>query len=167
MWDAHQIERLFDSLMRDHPIGTLLFWKVDGNQKKNFQFYEFIRNYHEKNSKHNPFSRLNHVWIADITYIRLLAGFVYCAVVLDAFCCRALGYAISSSIDTALTLKALYMFVANRHPGAGVIHHSDQGVQYASREYADELESHGFQTSMSRNGNPYDNTVEWRAFSIS
>ncbi|MFC1906755.1 DUF262 domain-containing protein [Chloroflexota bacterium] len=54
VWDVDQITALFDSLMRDYPIGSFLFWKVDGDQKNNFQFYEFIREYHEVNSKHNP-----------------------------------------------------------------------------------------------------------------
>jgi transposase InsO family protein len=104
-------------------------------------------------------SRLNQVWVADITYIRILTGFVYLAVILDAFSRRALGYAISTRIDTALTLKALRMAIANRHSGAGIIHHSDQGVQYASHEYVDELKDHGFEISMSHKGNPYDNAV--------
>jgi len=104
-------------------------------------------------------SHLNQVWIADITYIRIQTGFVYLAAILDAYSRRALGYAISESIDTALTLKALRMAVNNRHPAPGLIHHSDQGVQYASREYVDELKSHGFEISMSRKGNPYDNAT--------
>jgi len=104
-------------------------------------------------------SRLNQVWIADITYIRIQTGFVYLAAILDACSRRAIGYAISTSIDTALTLKALYMAMNNRHPAPGIIHHSDQGVQYASREYVEELKSHGFEISMSRRGNPYDNAT--------
>jgi len=104
-------------------------------------------------------SRLNQVWIADITYIRIQTGFVYLAAILDACSRRAIGYAISTSIDTALTLKALYMAMNNRHPAQGIIHHSDQGVQYASREYVEELKSHGFEISMSRRGNPYDNAT--------
>jgi len=104
-------------------------------------------------------SRLNQVWIADITYIRIQAGFVYLAAILDACSRRAIGYAISTSIDTALTLKALRMAINNRHPAPGIIHHSDQGVQYASREYVEELKSHGFEISMSRKGNPYDNAT--------
>ena len=76
-------------------------------------------------------SHLNQVWIADITYIRIQTGFVYLAAILDAYSRRAIGYAISASIDTTLTLKALRMAVNNRHPAAGIIHHSDQGVQYA------------------------------------
>ena len=53
VWDSWQIERLFDSLMRDYPISTFLFWKVSKERTKDFQFYEFIRKYHEKKKRHN------------------------------------------------------------------------------------------------------------------
>lgn len=102
-------------------------------------------------------TRLNQVWVADITYIRIAAAFVYLAVILDRCSRKAIGYAISRNIDTALSLSALRMAIQNRNPPAGVIHHSDQGVQYAAHDYVDELKSHGFQISMSRRGNPYDN----------
>jgi len=100
---------------------------------------------------------INQLWVADITYIRILTCFVYLAVMLDAFSRRAIGYAVSRAIDTRLTLRALRMAVGTRHPPAGCIHHSDRGVQYASHEYVKELESYGFQISMSRRGNPYEN----------
>jgi putative transposase len=100
---------------------------------------------------------LNQVWVADITYIRIAVGFVYLAVILDLCSRKAVGYAISRNIDTALSLSALRMAIHNRNPPAGVIHHSDRGVQYAAHDYIDELKSHGFQISMSRSGNPYDN----------
>ena len=102
-------------------------------------------------------SRLNQVWVADITYIRIRTGFVYLAAILDAFSRRVIGYAVSTRLDTALTLEALRMAIAVRKPRPGVIHHSDQGVQYASGEYVDELRSHGFKISMARTGNPYEN----------
>ncbi|WP_313506189.1 DUF262 domain-containing protein [Stutzerimonas kunmingensis] len=54
VWDTYQIERLFDSLMRDYPISSFLFWQVDRQNTKNYQFYEFIRNYHERDQRHNP-----------------------------------------------------------------------------------------------------------------
>ena len=104
-------------------------------------------------------SRLNQVWLSDITYIRICTGFVYLAAILDAFSRRLIGYAISRTLDTALTLEALRMAVAERRPAAGVIHHSDQGVQYASVEYVEELRRHGFAISMARTGNPYDNAM--------
>lgn len=102
-------------------------------------------------------SRLNQVWVADITYIRIRTGFVYLAAILDAYSRKVIGYAVSRRIDTALPLMALQMAMLRRRPGPGVIHHSDQGVQYASTEYVAELKRHGFTISMSRKGNPYDN----------
>ena len=100
---------------------------------------------------------INQIWVVDITYIRILLGFVYLAVILDAFSKKALGYCISKSLDTELALSALRMAIQRRIPQRGVIHHSDQGVQYASKDYTDELLKHGFKISMSRKGNPYDN----------
>jgi len=104
-------------------------------------------------------SRLNQVWLSDITYIRIRTGFVYLAAVLDAFSRRVIGYAISTNLDASLTLEALRMAIAKRAPGPGIIHHSDQGVQYASVEYVEILKGHGFQVSMARRGNPYDNAM--------
>ena len=104
-------------------------------------------------------NRLNQVWVADITYIRIRTGFVHLAAILDACSRRVIGYAISTRIDTVLTLEALRMAIAERRPGPGVIHHSDQGVQYASSEYVDELKSHEFKISMARMGNPYENAM--------
>ena len=122
------------------------------------------------NSKH-PFRRypnlikdlvvggMNQVWLADITYIRIRSGFVYLAAVLDAYSRRVIGYAISTGLETSLTLKALRMAIAARHPAPGVIHHSDQGVQYASEEYVEELRRHDFRISMALTGNPYENAT--------
>ena len=104
-------------------------------------------------------NRLNQVWVSDITYIRIRTGFVYLAAMLDACSRRVIGYAVSTRIDTALTLKAMRMAIAERRPGPGVIHHSGQGVQYACVEYIDELKRHGFEISMARIGNPYENAT--------
>jgi len=104
-------------------------------------------------------SRLNQVWLSDITYIRIRTGFVYLAAILDAYSRKVIGYAVSTRLDTALTLEALKMAIARRQPGPGVIHHSDQGVQYASGDYVAELKSHGFEISMARAGNPYENAM--------
>ena len=104
-------------------------------------------------------TRLNQVWLSDITYIRIRTGFVYLAAILDAYSRKVIGYAVSRSLHTSLTLQALRMAIARRQIGPGVIHHSDQGVQYASGEYVDELNKHGFLTSMARTGNPYENAT--------
>ncbi len=102
---------------------------------------------------------LNQVWLSDITYIRIRTGFVYLAAILDAFSRKVIGYAVSMRLDTSLTLAALRMAITRRQPDPGVIHHSDQGVQYASNDYVDELKSHGFEISMARTGNPYENAM--------
>ena len=102
-------------------------------------------------------SRLNQVWLSDITYIRIRTGFVYLAAILDAYSRRVIGYAVSTTLSTTLALEALGMAIAHRCPGPGAVHHSDQGVQYASSEYVDELKGHGFQISMAGAGNPYEN----------
>jgi putative transposase len=104
-------------------------------------------------------TRLNQVWLSDITYIRIRTGFVYLAAILDAYSRKVIGYAVSRSLNTSLTLEALERAVARRQIGPGVIHHSDQGVQYASGEYVDELKRHGFLISMARTGNPYENAT--------
>lgn len=102
-------------------------------------------------------SAVNQVWVADITYIRLLLEFVYLAVILDAFSRRVVGWALSRSLDASLTLGALQAALAHRKPPAGCIHHSDRGVQYACDDYVKRLAQAGMQISMGRRGNPYDN----------
>lgn len=101
----------------------------------------------------------NQLWVADITYIRLVHGFAYLAVVLDAFSRRAIGWAISSRIDAKLSLAALTMALSSRVVTPGLVHHSDQGVQYASSDYVALLVSKNIAISMSRKGNPYDNAL--------
>jgi putative transposase len=101
---------------------------------------------------------LDQLWVADITYIRLLLEFVYLAVILlDAFSRRVIGWALARTLEDELTLEALRMALKRRKPTAGLVHHSDRGVQYASQEYTELLLEHRARISMSRRGNPYDN----------
>jgi putative transposase len=97
------------------------------------------------------------LWVADITYIRLSREFVYVALVVDGFSRRAVGWALERSLQTRLAVQALEMAIAQRRPMPGLVHHSDQGIQYASAEYATLLRQHGMTPSMSRPGNPFDN----------
>jgi len=99
----------------------------------------------------------NQLWVADITYIRLLCEFVYLAVILDAFSRRVIGWALGRTLEGELTLAALRMALSSRQISPGLVHHSDRGVQYAATEYVDLLTQHNIQISMSRRGNPYDN----------
>jgi len=103
-------------------------------------------------------SGLDQLWVADITYVRLLEEFAFLAVVLDAFSRRVVGWALEGHLRASLATEALEMALQARRPAAGsLIHHSDRGVQYACRDYTARLEAHDIQPSMSRIGNPYDN----------
>lgn len=101
---------------------------------------------------------LDQLWVADITYIRLLEEFAFLAVVLDGLSRRVIGWALEQHLRASLPIAALQMAIKARNPTPGsLIHHSDQGVQYACDEYMDVLAAHDIQPSMSRIGNPYDN----------
>jgi putative transposase len=97
------------------------------------------------------------LWVADLTYIRILSGFVYLAVILDAWSRRVVGWALGRRIDADLALAALEAALAARRPLPGCIHHSDRGSQYASEPDRTKLAAHGLKGSMGRRGNPYDN----------
>jgi len=100
---------------------------------------------------------IDELWVADITYIRLLREFIYLAVILDAFSRRCIGWALERHLQSELALEALRMAIAARGVKAGLVHHSDRGVQYASVGYTELLEERGVRISMSRRGNAYDN----------
>jgi putative transposase len=100
---------------------------------------------------------INQLWVADITYIRLHREFVYLAVILDAFSRLCVGWALEHFLETELALAALRMALTERAPAPGLVHHSDQGVQYASLDYTNLLKEHAIHISMSRRGCAYDN----------
>jgi transposase InsO family protein len=100
---------------------------------------------------------VNQVWAGDITYIRINNGFVFLAVLLDLYSRKVIGWSVSKRIDGQLTLDALQMAIKRRRPPAGVIHHTDRGVQYLCDKYVTELKENNFHLSCSRKGNPYDN----------
>jgi putative transposase len=95
--------------------------------------------------------------VADITYIRLQAEFVYLAVILDGFSRKVVGWELDRTLAGRLTVAALERAIENRQPPPGVVHHSDRGVQYACEEYVTVLERNRMVPSMSRPANPYDN----------
>jgi transposase InsO family protein len=104
-------------------------------------------------------SGVNQLWIADLTYIRLREEFVFLAAILDAFSRRVIGWALDRYLDDELTLTALRMAIAQRSPSAGLVHHSDRGSQYASRDYIELLAANQIRISMSRKANPWDNAA--------
>jgi transposase InsO family protein len=100
---------------------------------------------------------MNQLWVADITYIRLRAEFVYLAVLLDGFSRKVVGWALDKTLATRLPLDALHQAISGRQPPPGVVHHSDRGIQYASGAYVQLLRQYQMIPSMSRPANPYDN----------
>ena len=99
----------------------------------------------------------NRKWAADITYIPTKMGWLYLAVIMDLFSHRIVGWSMSDTIDSMLVQSAMKMALADRRPSAGLIHHSDRGVQYASGDFQDLLEDNKTVCSMSRKGNCWEN----------
>jgi len=99
---------------------------------------------------------IDQLWVADITYVRLRADFVYLAVILDGFSRKVVGWALERTLTSRLAIAALREAIVKREPRPGLIHHSDRGVQYASGDYVAILEQHQMMASMSRPANPYD-----------
>jgi putative transposase len=100
---------------------------------------------------------INQLWVADITYIRLLAEFVYLAVILDGYSRKVVGWKLDRTLASRLAVDALQQAIDQRRPLPGLVHHSDRGIQYASADYVALLKQCGMIPSMSRPANPYDN----------
>lgn len=105
-------------------------------------------------------SAANQVWVSDITYIPTDEGWLYLASTMDLFSRRIVGWSMASTMHATIVTDALQMAIDQRAPAAGLIHHSDRGVQYASAEFRALLASNGFIASMSRKGNCYDNAAK-------
>lgn len=103
--------------------------------------------------------RPDQLWVVDLTYVAVAVGFVYVAVIMDAWSRRIIGYAMSRRIDARLTLAALDAAIALRQPPPGCVHHGDRGSQYAAEKYRDRLRQAKLAGSMGRRGNPYDNAM--------
>jgi len=128
------------------------------------------------NSKHNnkiysnlikdkELTGINQIWRADITYIRILNGFVYLAAIIDVYSRRIVGHALGKTLCPKLTVTALKMAIGNRNTD-NLIHHSDHGIQYACKDYINILKAHHIKISMSAKGNPYDNAFAESFFKI-
>jgi putative transposase len=148
--NAKKIRRL----MKEHQLNPLrrprFVRTTDGDHDG--PIFPFIAKDYEV---HGP----DQLWVADITYVAIAVGFVYLAVVLDAWSRRVIGYALGRRIDARLTVAALARAIALRRPLPGCVFHSDRGSQYASEKHRALVAAHGFTGSMSRRGNPYDNPM--------
>lgn len=108
----------------------------------------------------------NKIWVSDITYVRTGNRFMYLCIVMDLFSRKIVGWSMKDSMEAEICISALRMAVHSRISEEGLIFHSDRGVQYASREFREELKMHGMIQSMSRKGNCWDNAVAESFFSI-
>jgi putative transposase len=125
-------------------------FKVTTNSNHKFEVYLNL-------AARMKLSGINQLWVADITYIRLKAEFVYLAVILDGFSRKVVGWALDRTLAVRLTIGALEQAIERRQPAPGLVHHSDRGFQYAHAEYISILEKYHMVPSMSRPANPYDN----------
>lgn len=101
----------------------------------------------------------NQLWVADFTYVPTWSGFVYVAFIVDVYSRRIVGWKVSTSMTTDFVLDALEQAIHQRSAGAGLIHHSDRGVQYLSVRYTDRLAEAGIETSVGSKGDSYDNAL--------
>lgn len=104
-------------------------------------------------------NRPNQKWVCDITYIPTGEGWLYLAAVIDLYSRKVVGWSMADHMKTELVEEALKMACQRRRPIAGLLHHSDRGVQYASHVYQQLLKANGIESSMSRAGNCYDNAA--------
>lgn len=104
-------------------------------------------------------SAKNELWTSDISYIWTREGWLYLAVILDVYCRKIVGWALESTLSSKLVSKALLKAINTRQPEAGLIFHSDQGIQYASDHVRSILKFHGIQQSMGSKGDCYDNAI--------
>jgi len=177
-----RIRKKIEEISREHPYygyrritAQLRREKVIVNHKKVLKMMKELgvqgrikRKYiSTTNSRHNnkiyanlikdkKISGINQVWCADITYIRILNGFIYLAAIIDIYSRKIMGYAIGKTLSPKLAIIALNIAIATRNTN-NLIHHSDQGIQYACKDYIKILKDNGIRISMSEKGNPYDN----------
>lgn len=101
----------------------------------------------------------NKKWMTDMTFIATREGWLYLAGVIDAYSRRLVGWAMGQEHDAELVKQALQMALVMRRPGAGLVHHSDRGSEYASKSYQEILHQYNIQISMSKKGDCYDNAM--------
>jgi putative transposase len=108
----------------------------------------------------------NQVWVSDITYIRTISGFCYLALITDMYSRKIVGYDISDSLELAGCMRALKMALAKARPAAGLVHHSDRGIQYCSKQYVEEFRERKIKISMTEENHCYENALAERVNGI-
>ena len=152
-WGYVYSQKKIANMMRDLGLCAVLPKSVQRTTDSNHN--QFIYPNLVKREFH--ISEKNKVWVADITYIRTLEGWIYLASIMDLYSRKIVGWAMADHMEQSLVDEALKHALAVRKPGKGLIHHSDRGAQYCATDYIKKLNEHGIEISMSRKGDPYDN----------
>jgi len=151
---------LFD-ILREH---NMLIRRKKSSCKTTNSYHHF----HKYNNlvKDIKVIRPNQVWVSDITYIRTVTGFCYLALITDMYSRKIVGYDISDSLELAGCLRALKMAIRHARTAAGLVHHSDRGIQYCSNQYVNELKRRGINISMTEENHCYENAIAERVNGI-
>ena len=132
--------------------------EVEGGE---YTYKKAQRKYPNLVKGHRP-SGPEHIWVSDITYVKTGEGYCYLSLITDAYSRKIMGYNVSDSLDTEQSRKALQMALRNRTTDNPVIHHSDRGFQYCSKEYVELAEKHNIRMSMTEHSDPYENALAER-----
>lgn len=153
-------DRLFDILREE----DMLVKRKKSYVKTTNSYHRFHK--HKNLIKDLNINRPNQVWVSDITYIRLVKGHCYLALITDVYSRKIVGYDISDSLELSGCLRALHKALRQARPEAGLIHHSDRGVQYCSNQYVDKLKKHKIEVSMTEENHCYENAIAERVNGI-
>jgi len=153
-------DRLFN-VLRDNNM-------LVKRKKASFKTTNSYHHFHKYNNliKDLKITAPNQVWVSDITYIRTVKGFCYLALITDLYSRKIVGYDISDSLELAGCMRALKKALAKAKPAAGLIHHSDRGIQYCSKQYVAELKKRNVKISMTEENHCYENAVAERVNGI-
>ncbi|MFY0651082.1 MAG: IS3 family transposase [Cyclobacteriaceae bacterium] len=153
-------DRLFDVLRTNDMLVR--------RKKTSFKTTNSYHHFHKYNNliKDLKITKPNQVWVSDITYIRTVKGFCYLALITDLYSRKIVGYDLSDSLELAGCLRALQKALANARPAVGLIHHSDRGIQYCSKQYVEKLTKKKVKISMTEENHCYENAVAERVNGI-
>lgn len=137
-------------------------------KKASFKTTNSYHHFHKYNNliKNLDIQRINQVWVSDITYIRTVNGFCYLALITDVYSRKIVGFDVSNTLELTGSLRALQKALRRSSNIAGLIHHSDRGVQYCSHQYVNELKKRGLKISMTEENHCYENAIAERVNGI-
>lgn len=153
-------DKLFD-ILREHEM---LIRRKRASCKTTDSYHRFHK--YKNLVKDMKVTAPNQVWVSDITYIRTVKGFCYLALITDMYSRKIVGYDISDTLELAGCLRALKRALKAARPAAGLVHHSDRGIQYCSNQYVNELKKRKIRISMTEENHCYENAIAERVNGI-